>query len=234
MSSNGWDRSAAAWIADMGAHGDFARRHVLDRPMLARTLAAAPERVLDIGCGEGRFCRLLREEGIATLGIDPTEKLIEVARQRDPEGDYRRGSAERLDLPDASFDLALSYLTLIDIDDLDRAIAEAARVLRPGGHLLIANLNPFNTAGSWRPDGGGGISFRLDNYLEERAEWVAWRGIRIRNWHRPMERYMRALLAAGLTLRHFEEPRAQGGDPDKAARYDRVPYFHIMDWQKPL
>ncbi|MES1975351.1 MAG: class I SAM-dependent methyltransferase [Pseudomonadota bacterium] len=234
--TGGWEESARAWIADMGDKGDFARTQILDRPMLERVGTGRFARALDVGCGEGRFCRMLRARRIQAIGIDPTEALIGQARRQDPDGDYRIGRAEALDFPDRSFDLVVSYLSLIDIPDLPGAIAEMARVLRPGGSLLIANLTSFNTAGQpdgWIKDRTGQPRFAIDRYLDERADWVAWRGIRIRNWHRPLSTYMRLLLEAGLTLRHFAEPAPHGGDPAQIARYRRVPWFLLMEWEKP-
>lgn len=231
--SNGWEASAAAWIADMGDAGDFARQHVLDQPMLDLVRGRGFQTALDVGSGEGRFCRMLQAEGIRATGVEPTPTLRATAVQRDPDGSYVDAAAEDLPFPDASFDLVVSYLTLIDIDGIDRAIAEMARVLKPGGSLLIANLNSFSTAGEWRRLFDGSPYYRMDNYLEPRAEWVSWRGISIRNWHRPMSSYMELLIGAGLRLAHFAEPRPTGGDPKQAERYTRVPYFHIMEWQKP-
>jgi SAM-dependent methyltransferase len=231
--SDGWADSAKAWIADMGERGDFARACVLDEPMLERVDAGRFSSALDVGCGEGRFCRMLAERGIRTMGIDPTDALIAEARRRDPDGDYRIGRAEQLDVPDASFDLVVSYLTLIDIPDLAAAIAEMARVLRPGGSLLIANLTSFNTAA--QPGFGARLGLRpaVDRYLVERAEWVRWRGIRVRNWHRPLETYMALLLGQGLELRHFAEPAPYAGNPVRIALYRRAPWFLIMEWRKP-
>lgn len=232
--SNGWPESAAAWIADMGERGDFGREFVLDVPMMERVRGRDFGSALDLGCGEGRFCRMLQACGIRAIGIDPTEELIRQARQRDPEGDYRLGRAEKLDFAGHSFDLVVSYVTFVDIPDIRAAICEMARVLRPGGTLLIANLTSFSTAGlSWQRDPDGKPYFCMDHYLEERVEWVSWRGIRIHNWHRPLGTYMSLLLDAGLQLRHFAEPAPQGGDPAKADRYRRVPYFLIMEWEKP-
>jgi len=231
--SDGWAESAKAWIADMGDTGDFGRACVLDRPMLERVEARRFTTALDVGCGEGRFCRMLAERGIRTVGIDPTEALIAEARRRDPEGDYRIGRAEQLDAADASFDLVVSYLSLIDIPDLARAIAEMTRVLRPGGSLLIANLTSFNTAAS--PGLGARLGLRpaVDRYFEERPEWVSWRGIRVQNWHRPLDTYMALLLEQGLELRHFGEPAPYAGNALRIARYRRAPWFLIMEWRKP-
>lgn len=234
---DGWTGSAQAWIASQGAGGDWTRTHVLDRPMLARIDAGTFHSALDVGCGEGRFCRMLRARGLSTIGIDPTEALIAAAGTRDPDGDYRIGAAEVLPFGDGAFDLVVSYLSLIDIADLAGAIGEMTRVLAPGGALLIANLTSFSTASAngsgWvRDETGNRLHFAIDHYLESRAEHVSWAGIAIENHHRPLSTYMGLLLAAGLRLTHFAEPRADDGDPARKALYDRVPYAFVMEWRK--
>lgn len=155
--SNGWEESADAWIAAMGKDGDWAREFILDPVMLARIAEGTFERALDVGCGEGRFCRMLQARGIATIGIDPTAALLDSARSRDSAGRYALGRAEALPFPDARFDLVASYLTLIDIADFRTAIAEMARVLAPGGTLLVANINGFITCSpkGWVKDAEG-------------------------------------------------------------------------------
>jgi 2-polyprenyl-3-methyl-5-hydroxy-6-metoxy-1,4-benzoquinol methylase len=231
---SGWDASAAAWIAIQGDDGDFGRVHVLDAPMLALVEALAPRTVLDVGCGEGRFCRMLGARGIATTGIDPTAALIERARALHAEGDYRVEAAETMTA--GSHDLVVCYLSLIDMPDLDAALARIVAAIRPGGHLLIANLTAFNTAAvhlGWVKSMIGEPSFPIDHYLDERPRRTAWRGVDIFNHHRPLKRYMQALLGHGLVLTHFDEPPATGGPADKRERYNRVPNFHIMGWQKP-
>lgn len=234
--ADGWAESAQAWIHDVRRGKEFSRRHVLDAPMLAHVRAGGFVRALDVGCGEGRFCRMMRDAGVsAVTGIDPTRGLLESARAADPDGDYREGIAEALPFADASFDLVVSYLTLIDISDIRAAIPQMARVLAPGGTLLIANLTSFNTAATLPPDGsdwaGGPIT--VQGYLEERVGWSEWRGIRIRNHHRPLATYMRLLLDAGLVLADFQEPAPTGGDPERMARYRSTPWHLLMAWRKP-
>lgn len=235
--NNGWNESAPGWIASTGDEGDFGRKYVLDTPMLARIRDHGFSTALDVGCGEGRFCRMLQQLGIATVGIDPTIPLIEEARRRDPAGDYRVARAEALGLPDSSFDLVVSYLSLIDIPDARSAIAEMVRVLKPGGTLLIANLTSHSTAGppqGWIEHPDGTRSFPIDHYMDERSQWVSWRGIHIENWHRPLSFYMQQLLGHGLLLRHFDEPLPNASaPPERIAQHRRMPYFVLMDWQKP-
>jgi SAM-dependent methyltransferase len=234
--SNGWELSAGAWIAAVGDRGDWSREHVLDPAMLERISIRRFERALDVGCGEGRFCRLLKSKHIPAVGIDPTEKLIAHAKTLDPGGDYKIAKAEALPFPSASFDLVVSYLTLIDIADFRLALSEMSRVLKPGGILLIANLNSFITS---RPDGwnkapdGQYLHYPVDDYLEERAAWVEWGEIRIQNWHRPLAAYMRNLIGLGLTLTFFDEPQPRSGAQDRQARYRRAPWFMVMEWKRP-
>jgi SAM-dependent methyltransferase len=236
--SDGWAESADAWVASQGSEGDFGRRWVMDAPMLERVRRRPYARALDVGCGEGRFCRMLKAEGVTAVGIDPTAPLIDHARRLDPDGDYRVEAAEALGFEDGAFDLVVSYLSLIDIPDVRAAIAEMARVLAPGGTLLIANLAGYNSAADandlgWVTLPDGRRVHAMDDYLEEKVGWIAWKGIRIQNWHRPLSTYMTLLLDQGLILTHFAEPAAHGGDPVRQALYRRAPWFMMMEWEKP-
>jgi SAM-dependent methyltransferase len=235
--TDGWDASAQAWIDSQGEYGDFGRRYVLDPVMLGLVAAAPAKRALDVGCGEGRFCRMLSARGAEIVGLDPTEALLAQARRRDPFGRYVQGVAESLPFPDGAFDLVVSYLSLIDIADIHRAIPEMARVLAPGGRLLVANLNGFVTAGmelGWMHNAAGDRAhFAMDRYLEERAVWTEWRGIRIVNHHRPLSAYMKLFIDQGLVLSHFSEPAPTLDAPaDQAVRNRRVPWFCVMAWNK--
>src|SRR5262249_8530028 len=157
------------------------------------------------GCGEGRFSRILKSLGIRVVGVDPTRALLERARERDPDGEYLMAQAESLPFSAGAFDLVVSCLSLVDIPDFRTAIAEMARVLKPGGTLLAANLTGLQSAGmrgGWQHDAEGRrTKFAIDDYGREWFEWAEWSGIRIKNWHRPLSAYMQAYLASGLELR---------------------------------
>lgn len=231
-----WDASAQAWIAHMRAT-PWGRVHVVDPALMALLAHRDVRRALDIGCGEGRMCRMLQTLGISTLGIDPTEAFIAEARRLDPAGDYRIGIAEALDLPDNSFDLVLACLCLIDIADFRTAIAEMARVLQPGGSLVIVNLSNLVTGTDrqgWINDAEGRpLHYPVSRYLAQFPARAEWAGISVTNWHRPLSAYITALLEAGLRLTRFSEPDAVGGDPAMAARHRACPFFVVMEWVKP-
>jgi SAM-dependent methyltransferase len=181
---------------------------------------------------------MLEPHGVDVIGLDPTPALVAAARTRDPSGVYLEALAERLPFRDEAFDLVVSYLSLIDIPDIQSAIQEMVRVLRPGGALLIANLTSFNTAcvgqGWIKDQHGQRVHYPIDDYLEERATWIEYRGIRIVNHHRPLSAYLNALLEAGLILTYFDEPSPSADAPvSKANGYRRVPWFLVMEWLKP-
>jgi SAM-dependent methyltransferase len=232
-----WERCAQAWIASVGERGDWSREHVVDPVMLSRIAGRGFVNALDVGCGEGRFCRIMRAAGILPVGLDPTPPLLEEARRRDPLGDYRLGHAEKLEFEAESFDLVVSYLTLIDIGDFRRAIGEMGRVLRPGGTLLIANLTSFTSAcaaqGWIRDDKGRPLHYPLDRYLEEFPYTAEWSGMRVTNWHRPLGAYIAAFLELGLQLAFFAEPEPASAEKSDQETYRRAPWFVVMEWRRP-
>ena len=235
MTHGGWTDSAAAWITQQGEQGDQARRYILDPAMHARLSTRSFHRALDVGCGEGRFCRQMAELGISVTGIDPVASLIQHAINKDPNGQYQIASAEQLPFADNTFDLVISYLTLIDIPDFRRAIGEMSRVLEPGGTLLIANLTPHNSAGmraGWQKNTTGQPThFGIDDYSNEWAEWVEWANIKVQNWHRPLSAYMQAFLSCNLELRFYDEPMAASDYVDEHHMHARAPWFNVMEWQ---
>jgi len=175
---------------------------------------------------------------VEVTGIDPIRALLDAAQARYPEGTYLEAAAERLPFDDDAFDLVVSYLSLIDIPSVQEGISEMARVLKPGGALLIANLTSFNTAcadAGWvKNSDGQHLYYPVDNYLQERPVWVEFRGIRVINHHRPMSIYMSALLGAGLRLTYFDEPTPSADAPtSEASEYIRAPWFLVMEWVKP-
>ncbi len=102
--------------------------------------------VLDVGCGTGLLLEKLarvRPEA-RMIGVDPAERMVEVARGKygnSPRFRFEVGSAEQLPLPDESVDLVLSTVSAHHWPDLDAGLREIARVLRPGGHVLIADIH---------------------------------------------------------------------------------------------
>lgn len=101
-----------------------------------------PGRALDAACGTGRHAARLHELGHQVVGVDATPAMLSLARKKVPGADFRIGQLEALPVQDATVDLITCALALSHLDDLEPAIAEFARVLRPGGQVIISDIHP--------------------------------------------------------------------------------------------
>ena len=99
--------------------------HVLDRARIS-----AGTRVLDCGCGAGRFARMAADRGADVAGIDAARALVEIAASRTPGGDFRVGDLEALPWPDDTFDVVTGFSAFQFAKDKVRALVEARRVSR--------------------------------------------------------------------------------------------------------
>lgn len=116
--------------------GGFARP--VWEPLL-RTAAIGPgSRVLDVGCGTGELLEHLQERGARASGVDPAPRMVELARARAAGADVRSGDFERLPFDDGAFDALLAVNAFQFAADEEAALAEAGRVLMPGGALGLA------------------------------------------------------------------------------------------------
>jgi ubiquinone/menaquinone biosynthesis C-methylase UbiE len=107
-------------------------RHILERVTVERGT-----RVLDMGCGAGRFCRIAADRGAHISGLDATARFIQIARERIPAGDFRHGDIEHLPWPDDSFDVVTGFNSFIFAANIVGALREAMRVARPGASIAI-------------------------------------------------------------------------------------------------
>ncbi|TDD32831.1 methyltransferase domain-containing protein [Saccharopolyspora elongata] len=101
-------------------------------------LGVGPGRsAVDVGCGAGRAVAELAERGVRAIGVDPDELMIAVARDRWPEADFRVAGACELPLADASVDGYRADKVFHELAEPERALAEARRVLAPGGRIVL-------------------------------------------------------------------------------------------------
>ena len=175
------------------------------------------ELILDVGTGEGQVARALTEAGSRVIGIDPFPAQTDEAERRGGGPRYALAGAAAIPLADASVDAVVACLVFEHIDDVDEAIAEVARVLRPGGRFLFLLNHPLlQTPGSgWIDDqilDPPEQYWRIGPYLIEQAtvEQVQ-RDVWVRFVHRPLSRYLNTLIAHGLTLAFMHEPAPPAG-----------------------
>jgi SAM-dependent methyltransferase len=194
-------------------------------------------RALDLGCGFGWFSRWAAEAGAASvLGIDLSERMLAraAAETDDPAVTYERRDLETIDLPDDSFDVAYSSLTLHYLADLDRILATVRRALVAGGSFVFSVEHPIYSAPS-RPafvtDEDGHVSWPLDQYLIEGPRTTDWLAPRVQKYHRTIATHLSSLRRAGFTLEDLCEwgPTADqiAEVPEWAVEIER-PQFLLM------
>lgn len=139
--------SAGRWGSLWGARpADWALNEDQQTPTYEAAMERVPVRagqaVLDVGCGAGAFLRLVLDRGAQAIGIDASEGLIELARERLPDADLRVGEMEALPYADDTFDLVTGFNSFFFADDIGAALQEAGRVAKPGAPVLIQVWGP--------------------------------------------------------------------------------------------
>ena len=237
-----WDAHAAWWQDEFteGADPEYVEQIL---PLIASRLPAEG-RVLDVGCGEGQVTRLAVEHGLCAVGLDPAGAQIDEAQRRrraravspggeaavSPGGEaaYARGSLLDLPVGDATVDFVVASLVFEHVGDYRRGLAEAARVLVPGGRFLLLLNHPLLQT----PDSGWIDDhvldppeqyWRIGPYLSEviNVEEVQ-PGIHITFHHRPLSSYLNSAISVGLSLDRMDEPAPPPGFIARAPEYAEV------------
>jgi SAM-dependent methyltransferase len=193
--------------------------------VVARFLGPGDGRCLDLGCGTGVAVPVLTALGWSVVGVDASERLLDIARARGVEA--VAASADSLPFDDASFDAALSIWIHTDVDDFAAALREAARVLRPGAPLVYLGGHPCFVGPHSRFVGAEGVPSLLPGYRrEERYDGgpaISPEGLRAKVGakHLPLDRFVQAFLDAGLRLERFEE-----------LEHGEYPYMVALRWRR--
>lgn len=179
-----------------------------DEPVIEEILGGLPTGTsLDAACGTGRIAAVLSERGHQVLGVDSSPEMLDRARVRVPGGEFRLGELSRLPVADDDVDLVVCCLALTHVPDLRPVMAEFARVLRPGGNLVISDIHHERVARGSVP------SVRLPDGTPGRLE----------TYRHPVGDYLRAALPAGFQVRRCEEPLIPLPEPSEVRDPPRVP-----------
>jgi ubiquinone/menaquinone biosynthesis C-methylase UbiE len=229
-----WARQAPNWL-------ELVRRQLdegwkLSRPRFLDLVPRPGRLTLDVGCGEGRLARSLVAAGHRVIGVDVTELLARAASDHADPVTTVVADAAALPFPDQVADLVVSFMSLMDTDDYAIAVAEAGRVLSPGGRYCVALVHPLAESGRFVDDG---------SFLVDRPYLQTWRypdelrrqGLEMtfHTEHRPIEAYSKALEDAGFVIEAIREPMPDAetaeADPHEA-RWRRIPNFLLLRARK--
>jgi len=251
--SRAWDKLADKWDSGYTDHGDMNRKYVID-PAIFRLIGSVKGlSILDAGCGNGYLCRLLvKKDAKMVVGVDLSRRFIEIAKQKEKETPlgitYHKGTLCNLAMfQDETFDIVISNLAIMDVNDLEKAVKELHRVLKKDGKLVFSIMHPCFSS----PPVHGWVRMPQDSNRKE--DWLYWKVDRYfersmeiwqyldwpptYSFHRPLSDYIKILIRNGFTITDFEEPV-----PSKHAlkehyrefgnEYDRIPWFLIIGAKK--
>jgi ubiquinone/menaquinone biosynthesis C-methylase UbiE len=245
----GWDSVAGEYEAGFIANaGSYHATVIL--PNLMRIVAPEKgKKVLEVGCGDGFFAHAFAQAGAEVEGSDIAQAMIVEAKEKYPNSNWFTASADNLSFAKNNlYDTVVVVLALQNIENLQGSLAEAARVLKPGGSLVAVLNHPafrIPKKSSWGFDEANNIQYRrLDAYLTESSEEIdmdpgkqAGKRTTI-SFHRPLQVYIKALAKNGFGVVGFEEwisnKSSQSGPRQKAEDTSRkeFPLFLMLKAQR--
>ena len=223
-----WEGNAEAWTKLARAGYDVYRDGFNTPGFFDLLPDVAGLRGLDVGCGEGHNTRLLARRGAHVSAVDVSETFVRHAREAEvaePLGiDYRIASALDLPFEPGSFDFVASFMCYMDVPRTDRVLAEASRVLKPGGFLQFSICHPcYDTPHRRNLRGPDGRTYAIEvgDYFRTRdgdvAEWTfssapaeATAGLakfRTPYFTHTLSEWLNLLIDAGFVIERLAEPR---------------------------
>lgn len=194
-----WQHNAQSWIEAIRTGTLESRVNVTDQAILLAVLSRQPERVLDLGCGEGWLLRALVERGIEAVGVDGNATLVEAARVAGSSpvhlASYEALAQATVDIG-CNYDLICANFALLHQDIIPLLSAMNA-LLAPGGTLVIQTLHPWAAAAGNYQDG-----WREETFAGFQGQWqpMPW-------YFRTLSSWLNALDMAGYRLAGLQEPQ---------------------------
>ncbi len=243
-----WEENAEAWTAMARAGYDIYRDCLNTPAFLAMLPPVAGLTGLDIGCGEGHNTRLLARRGAAMTGLDIAGRFLRHARRAEMETrlgvSYVRASGLDMPFPDAAFDFITAFMSLMDMPEAPRVLAEAHRVLKPGGFLQCSITHPCTDTPIRRKvknEQGEDIAIELGGYFQRAAgeieEWSfgsappevrsQWPAFKVPRYTHTLADWLNMLIDVGFAIERVGEPRP---DDEAVERCPAIADARIMPY----
>jgi ubiquinone/menaquinone biosynthesis C-methylase UbiE len=176
-------------------------------PQIGELLGPGDGMCLDLGCGSGQYFDVIAANGRTVVGLDYSADQLRVARSRSRR--IVQGDAAALPFADCTFPTVATMWTSTDVDDFGAVVAEAARVLIPGGLLAFYGAHPcFNGPHvQWLDDGGvrAHRTYRIAGWHEPAPWWGEFVRKRVGMCHHPLADLLNAFISARLAIEHVVE-----------------------------
>lgn len=248
-----YNHNADMYAAHVRAKDESIYHSLYEKPaMYALLPELAGKSVLSIGCGSGEDSQYLKDHGAnKSVGVDISEKMIEIARNSHPDCEFTVMDMESLKFENESFDMAYSSLALHYIENLDSAMSEVWRVLKPGGYFIFSCDHPVNSALEISIDNGQEIIKKLEKHKDRvkgkhtitgdylgKKKIVGPKDFAVNAWHRSLGDITAPVHDVGFLIEQIVEPRPLEKMKELSLNsYEKlikIPEFIIFRLLKPL
>ena len=235
-----WQELASSWIDDSQGINRHCREGLLDAVIFNELGCVKEMRILDLGCGDGRFSRLLAQRGAFPTGVDQCDAFIAHANKYKVNSNetYYVGDAHHLtQFGDHAFDCVVSYITFVDFVDISAVVAEVSRVLKKSGKFIVCNMHPVLLCGdsSLKDNVKGKTLFDLTHYFNEGPITFEIYSTKLTSFHRTLSTHIQTFLKNNFSLVNLIEPKAT---VEQVKKYpglgdaDQLPIFIIYSLVK--
>ncbi|MFW9849028.1 MAG: class I SAM-dependent methyltransferase [Candidatus Thorarchaeota archaeon] len=244
---NQWEENAELYAQLIADSGTPHHKEILNPSVELLLGDVEGKHLLDAGCGEGYLSRYYSSKGAIVTGVDFSDKMVVIAREKTNDSSVTFQKGDLCDLrifSDSTFDIILCNLVLLNVACLPESLKEFNRVLKQGGILVFSIVHPafdFYGPGAWEmgeknphTNRREGLYFKIDQYTDEKAYERYWRtrdGEKfpepITFYHRTISTYLSELLKADFQIEAVEEPLPT----TKSAFFDRekrIPFFLVV------
>jgi ubiquinone/menaquinone biosynthesis C-methylase UbiE len=246
-----WEENAELYANLIADSGTPHHKEILNPSVEALLGPVSGKHLLDAGCGEGYLSRYYASKGAIVTGVDFSEKMIEIAKEKSGDSPVKFQVGNLCDLKefsDSDFDMILCNLVLLNVSCLTESMVGFSRILKQGGILVFSIVHPafnFYGPGAWemgeknpKTNRREGLYFKIDQYTDEKVYERYWRtreGEKFPEpmtfYHRTITTYFTELMNAGFQIEVIDEPL-----PDaKNAFFDRerrIPFFLVVKASK--
>ncbi len=239
-STESWNKVGIEWYESIQT--DAKRIHFVMPFIMQQMQDVSGKVILDIGCGEGGYSRVLAHKRAKMTSVDCSIIAIDYAKQKAADENldiahHIRNSNNLYDIKDNTFDIVLCANMLMDCEDLDGTVKEISRVLKCGGKVFISVLHPCFNGKNIKWSGGDVVpQVVVQNYFSP-TEWeapidgmgaVVWR-------HRTLQDYVKVFIKNGLSIIDLNEPIPTNEQMEKSPRIEwlsKIPMFLFMELKK--
>jgi ubiquinone/menaquinone biosynthesis C-methylase UbiE len=194
------------------------------------------KKVLDLGCGFGRYSKHFISKGAKVWGIDASKELIKTAQAENPEAEFTCGNISNLTYSDSYFDFVVSGLVLdyISKKDLQKTLDGVYRVLKKNGSFIFSYPNPITFSSNKKQKDG---SYLIQDYFKEgKREMTFFSKHQVPYHYKTMETIMNSIVDAGFRITGYSDAKpsiaAKKKFPDKYEKYTNIPLFMVFQLQK--